>query len=58
MTNRRSVFKKAGLAIAAVFGIGSGISKAGVAKKEVLSESVVKHNDVPLFSGGVNRIAY
>ncbi|MCG8309198.1 MAG: RidA family protein [Cytophagales bacterium] len=54
-TNRRSVFKKAGLAIAAAFGVGRGVSKAAPAKKEVLKESIVKHNDVPLFSGGVKH---
>jgi len=54
-TNRRSVFKKAGLAIAAAFGFGTGISKASPAKKEVLKESIVMQNDVPLFSGGVKH---
>jgi 2-iminobutanoate/2-iminopropanoate deaminase len=54
-TNRRSVFKKAGLAVAAAFGFGTGISKASPAKKEVLKESIVMQNDVPLFSGGVKH---
>lgn len=54
-TNRRSVFKKAGLTLAAIFGIGSVVSKAGAPKKQVLKESVVKHDDVPLFSGGVRH---
>lgn len=54
-TNRRSVFKKAGLALAAVFGVGTGISKAGSPKKQVLNESVVMQDNVPLFSGGVRH---
>ena len=55
MTNRRSVFKKAGLAIAAAFGLGSGISKAATSKKEVLEGNVVMQDNVPLFSGGVKH---
>ena len=54
-TNRRSVFKKVGLAIAASFGLAKGVSKAGIAKKEVLAESIVKDNEAPLFSGGVKH---
>ena len=53
-TSRRSVFKKVGLALAAGFGI-AGASKAGVAKKEVLAESVVNDDKMPLFSGGVKH---
>ena len=54
-TNRRSVFKKAGLAIAAAFGLGTSVTKAGTAKKEVLKESIVMQDNVPLFSGGVKH---
>ncbi len=54
-TNRRSVFKKAGLAIAAAFGLGTSVTKAGTAKKEVLEESIVMQDNVPLFSGGVKH---
>ena len=50
-TSRRSVFKKVGLALAA----GFGLSGAGVAKKKVLAESVVKDDKMPLFSGGVKH---
>jgi len=54
-TNRRSVFKKAGLAIAAAIGLGTSVTKAGTAKKEVLEESIVMQDNVPLFSGGVKH---
>ena len=50
-TSRRSVFKKVGLALAA----GFGLAGAGVAKKQVLAESVVKDDKMPLFSGGVKH---
>lgn len=54
-TNRRSAFKKVGLALAATFGLARGTSKAGTAKKEVLEESIVKDDKMPLFSGGVKH---
>ena len=54
-TNRRSAFKKVGLALAATFGLAKGVSNAGTAKKEVLEESIVQDDNVPLFSGGVKH---
>lgn len=54
-TNRRSVFSKMGLALAATFGLGKGVSMAGTIKKKVLEESVVKDDKIPLFSGGVKH---
>lgn len=54
-TNRRSLFKKAGLALAGIFGVSAGISKAAAPKKQVLKESVVMQDNVPLFSGGVRH---
>ena len=54
-TNRRSAFKKVGLALAATFGLAKGVSKAATAKKEVLEESIVQDDKMPLFSGGVKH---
>jgi 2-iminobutanoate/2-iminopropanoate deaminase len=54
-TNRRSAFKKVGLAFAAIFGLAKGVSHAAEATKEVLEESVVKDDQIPLFSGGVKH---
>jgi 2-iminobutanoate/2-iminopropanoate deaminase len=54
-TNRRSAFKKVGLALAATFGLAKGVSHAAEATKEVLEESVVKDDQIPLFSGGVKH---
>ena len=54
-TNRRSAFKKFGLALAATFGLAKGVSKAGITKKEVLAGNVVEDDKMPLFSGGVKH---
>lgn len=54
-TNRRSAFKKVGLALAATFGLAKGVSKAATAKKEVRAESIVQDDKMPLFSGGVKH---
>ena len=54
-TNRRSVFRKLGLAVAATFGLAKGVSRAETANKEVLAGSVVNDDKMPLFSGGVKH---
>lgn len=54
-TSRRSVFKKAGLALVATLGLSKGIGRASTPKKEVLPESIVTDDQVPLFSGGVKH---
>jgi len=53
MENRRSVFKKIGMSLAAVFGVGVVKASAKPAKKEV--RDVVMEQDVPLFSGAVRH---
>ena len=56
MTNRRSVFKKLGVSLAALF--GAGVTKASnsnaSAVKEVVGE-IHMDQDVPLFSGAVKH---
>ncbi|RAJ14083.1 RidA family protein [Arenibacter echinorum] len=56
-TTRRASFKKLGMGLAAMFGIGAaaramdGVSKP---KKEVVGD-IVMDQDIPLFSGGVKH---
>ena len=55
-TNRRSAFRKIGMALAATFGVGtaSALSKGPSSKKEVVGE-IVQDNNMPLFSGAVKH---
>lgn len=55
MSNRRSVFKKLGVSLAAIFGVG--IAQGATTKpsnKKIVSD-IVYDQDVPLFSGGVKH---
>ncbi|MEQ6121950.1 RidA family protein [Reichenbachiella sp. MALMAid0571] len=54
-TSRRSSFKKIGLSLAAIFGVGTAnaISKESTTK-EVVGE-IVQDNNMPLFSGAVKH---
>ena len=54
MENRRSVFKKIGVSLAAVFGVGVAKASTGSTSKKVVSD-VVLDQDVPLFSGAVRH---
>ena len=56
MENRRSVFKKIGMSVAAIFGAGVGARAAGKpsSTKEVVGD-IVMDQDVPLFSGAVKH---
>ncbi|MFH6602796.1 RidA family protein [Maribacter algicola] len=56
-TTRRASFKKIGVALAALFGIGSAnamTKKEKQAKKEVVGD-IVTDQDIPLFSGAVRH---
>jgi len=56
-TTRRASFKKMGMGLAAIFGVGSinAMGKRGVrAQKEVVGD-IVMDQDIPLFSGGVKH---
>lgn len=55
-TNRRSAFKKIGMALAATFGVGtvSAMSKEDKPTKEVVGE-IVQDDQMPLFSGAVKH---
>lgn len=55
-TNRRSAFKKIGMALAATFGVGTAnaLSKEPSSKKEVVGE-IVQDKQMPLFSGAVKH---
>ncbi|MEO1009786.1 MAG: RidA family protein [Bacteroidota bacterium] len=55
-TTRRASFKKMGMGLAAIFGIGSvsAMRKAPKAAKEVVGD-IVTDQDVPLFSGAVKH---
>ena len=54
-SNRRSLFRKAALAVAATFGVTNVIGKASAEKKEVIPGNVTLDDGVPLFSGGVKH---
>lgn len=59
MNNRRSTFKKLGLAVAGLFGVG--VAKAAEINNNIKDEklekkvvgTIVKHNDGPLFSSAI-----
>ena len=55
-TNRRSAFKKIGMALAATFGVGTAnaLNKEPSSKKEIVGE-IVQDNNMPLFSGAVKH---
>ena len=55
-TSRRESFRKIGMGIAGLFGIGTAHAMGGgnAAKKEVVGE-IVTEQDVPLFSGAVKH---
>ncbi|RKN82482.1 RidA family protein [Ulvibacterium marinum] len=55
-TTRRASFKKMGMGIAALFGIGTvnAMDKNTKAKKEVVGD-IVTDQDIPLFSGAVKH---
>ncbi|MEX0359669.1 RidA family protein [Flagellimonas sp.] len=58
-TTRRASFKRIGIGLAALFGVGSTVSARAMAngskdKKEVVGD-VVTDQDVPLFSGAVKH---
>jgi len=58
-TSRRSSFKRIGLGLAALFGVGAtpavkAMTAGGRAKKEVVGE-IVTDQDMPLFSGAVKH---
>ncbi len=56
-TTRRGSFKKIGMGLAAVFGIGTaarGMNSGSKATKEVVGD-IVMDQDIPLFSGGVRH---
>ncbi|MEZ4810267.1 MAG: RidA family protein [Allomuricauda sp.] len=58
-TTRRSSFKKIGMGLAALLGVGSttaarAITKESKAKKEVVGD-IVQDQDIPLFSGAVKH---
>ncbi len=55
-TTRRASFKKMGMGIAALFGIGTvnAMNKDKKAKKEVVGD-IVTDQDIPLFSGAVKH---
>lgn len=53
---RRASFKKIGMALAGIFGIGtaSAMSKEGKPQKEVVGE-IVMDQEIPMFSGSVKH---
>ena len=55
-TSRRSSFKRIGMGLAAIFGVGTVRAMEGVSKpsKEVVGE-IVTDQDIPLFSGAVKH---
>lgn len=55
-TSRRESFKKIGMGLAGLFGIGtiSAMKKDEVARKEVVGE-IVMDQDIPMFSGSVKH---
>ena len=55
-TSRRESFKKIGIGLAGLFGIGtmSAMKKDEVARKEVVGE-IVMDQDIPMFSGSVKH---
>ncbi len=55
-TSRRESFKKIGMGLAGLFGIGtmSAMKRDDVARKEVVGE-IVKDQDIPMFSGSVKH---
>jgi enamine deaminase RidA (YjgF/YER057c/UK114 family) len=55
-TSRRSSFKRIGIGLAAIFGVGTVRAMGGVSKhsKEVVGE-IVTDQDIPLFSGAVKH---
>ena len=56
-TTRRASFKKLGMGLAAIFGIGSAnamVKKETKAKKEVVGD-IITDQDIPLFSGAVRH---
>lgn len=56
MTTRRASFKKMGMGIAALFGLGTvnAMDKSAKAKKEVVGD-IVTDQDIPLFSGAIKH---
>ncbi len=55
MTNRRTVFKKLGAAVTAMFGIGATKAIAASPSDKVVVGDIVKDQDIPLFSGAVKH---
>ncbi len=54
-TSRRASFKKMGMGLAALFGVGTvGAMDKKVSRKEVVGP-IVTDQDIPLFSGGVKH---
>lgn len=55
-TTRRATFKKIGMGVAALFGVGTvnAMNKKAKAKKEVVGE-IFRDQDIPLFSGAVKH---
>jgi enamine deaminase RidA (YjgF/YER057c/UK114 family) len=55
-TSRRSSFKRIGMGLAAIFGVGTVRAMGGTSKpsKEVVGE-IVTDQDIPLFSGAVKH---
>jgi enamine deaminase RidA (YjgF/YER057c/UK114 family) len=55
-TSRRESFKKIGVGLAGLFGIGtmSAMKRGGAVRKEVVGE-IIKDQDIPMFSGSVKH---
>lgn len=55
-TTRRETFKKIGMGIAALFGVGSinAMNRKAKVKKEVVGE-IIQDQEIPLFSGAVKH---
>ena len=55
-TTRRATFKKIGMGLAALFGVGSvsAMNSKSKVKKEVVGE-IIQDQDIPLFSGAVKH---
>ena len=55
-TTRRETFKKIGMGLAALFGVGSinAMNRKSKAKKEVVGE-IIQDQEIPLFSGAVKH---
>ncbi|NND32719.1 MAG: RidA family protein [Saprospiraceae bacterium] len=55
MANRRSVFKKLGVSLAAIFGVGVAKAATGNSTSKKVVGDIVYDQDVPLFSGAVKH---